>query len=164
MKLNITKYANLCAGILFLVFTAIYATQFSLIRITPVGVIDSRAYPRILLVILTVLSLSLIWASIRELRKNKGQGSQTAVESKDYRCVLITILLSAVYVAVLARLGFLIASALYIFLQTINLCPREKLRPIKFAIIAIVSSFLIYTFFRYGLTLILPGGLMTGIF
>ena len=136
---------------------------FSNIRSTPIGVVDSRAYPRMLLILLGVMSLLLILSSIRTLIKTKEQASEKE-EEKDYRCVLVTLLLSAAYVAVLNWLGFLIASALYIFLQTMNLSPREKVRPVKFAIIAVVSATAIYVIFRYGLLLMLPSGLLAGLF
>ena len=161
--LNFDRYGSLYSGILFLLFAIIYGVQFPNIRVTAIGVIDSRAYPRILLILLVVMSLSLIWSSIQELRKTKEQYT-AALEKKDYHCVLITLLLSAAYVAMLEPIGFLISSALYIFFQTINLCPREKRNPLKFAIIAIVASTAVYSFFRYGLFLMLPGGLLTGIF
>jgi len=161
--LNFGKYGTLYAGLLFLLFSIVYGVQFPGIRATPIGVIDSRAYPRMLLILLVLMSLSLIWTSVRELRRTQGQEGAT-VESKDYACVLITLLLSMVYVAVLEQLGFLIASALYIFFQAINLCPREKRKPLQFAIIAIIAATAVYSFFRYALTLMLPAGLLTGIF
>jgi len=161
--LNFARYGNLYSGILFLTFTVIYGAQFSRIASTPIGVIDSRAYPRMLLILLAVMSLVLIISSLRDLRKTKDQDTAPA-EAVDFRCVLITLLLSAAYVAVLERLGFVIASALYVFFQTVNLCPKEKLSPVKFAIIAVFSSTAIYAIFRYGLLLMLPNGILSGIF
>ena len=161
--LNFNRYGPLYSGCMFLLFTIVYATQFHLIRITPIGVVNSRVYPMMVLVLLGSMSIALILTSIRELRKTKDQAPAT-VEKKDYRCVLITLLLSAAYVASLQTLGFLIASVLYIYLQILNLCPRKEFKPIKFGVVAVVSAFVVYTFFRYGLTLMLPGGLLTGIF
>ena len=161
--LDFNRYGNLGAGVLFLFFTIIYGVQFPNIASTPIGVIDSRAYPRMLLVLLGVMSLTLIISSIRELIKTKGQNTGP-VEEKDYRCVLITFLLSAAYVAVLDWLGFLISSAVYVFLQTINLCPKEKFKPVTFAIIAVVSSTVVYVIFRRILFVMLPSGILTGIF
>ena len=161
--LNFTKYGNLYSGILFLFFTIIYGVQFPRIVSTPIGVVDSRAYPRVLLILLAAMSVALIISSVRQLIKTKDQDASPK-EKIDYRCVLITFLLSGAYVIVLEPLGFLISSALYVFFQTMNLCPKEKLTPIKFAVIAIGSSIVIYVLFRHFLFLMLPGGILTGIF
>jgi putative tricarboxylic transport membrane protein len=79
-------------------------------------------------------------------------------------CVLRTLFLSIVYVALLEPLGFLISSMLYIFFQTLNLCPKNEVGFVKFAIIAVVSSIIIYVTFRNGLHLMLPGGPLEGVF
>lgn len=166
--MNLKKYGNLYAGLMFLAFTIVFAVQIPNIRRTPIGIIDSRAYPILIVTLLLVLSSILMIMSIRDLMRGKINegGEQEADEGgkKNYVCVLITLALSIVYVMLLQPLGFLISSAIYMFFLTINLCPAEKLRPVLFAVIAIVSSTVIYSVFRYGLNLMLPGGILTGIF
>ena len=161
--MNIQKYANLYIGLLFMAFAVVFAVQLPQVRITPVGFVNSRVYPQALIVLLVILSAVQVVLSIQELKRGTGAGAVSG-EKKDYRCVLITLLLSIVYVMLLEPLGFLISSAIYIFTQTINLCPWEKVNFTKFGIIAVISSTIIYSFFRYGLNLMLPTGLLTGIF
>jgi len=153
------KYGNLYAGIMFLVFTIIFAYQVPAIRITRVSLVHSAAYPTFILAALGLLSCAQIWLSARELRRTRiGDSEETGVNKRDYLCVLRTLILSCVYVLLLEPLGFLISSILYVFFQTLNLCPRSEVNIVKFAVIAIVSSLIIYVTFRNGLNLMLPAG------
>jgi len=78
--------------------------------------------------------------------------------------VLRTLIMSCVYVLLLEPLGFLISSILYVFCQILNLCPKNDVNIVKFAVIAVVSSVIIYFTFRNGLHLMLPAGPLEGVF
>jgi len=166
--MHLKKYGNLYAGIMFLAFTIVFAVQFPAIRITRIALVNSAAYPRVILAMLGVLSCAQIWFSIRELKRTKIEGSEAVggkeVKKKDYACVLRTLILSCLYVLLLEPLGFLISSIIYVFFQILNLCPKEELNIAKFAVIAVVSSLIIYVMFRNGLNLMLPAGPLAGLF
>jgi putative tricarboxylic transport membrane protein len=111
-----------------------------------------------------MLSCAQIWLSARELKRAGGSDSGGEVKKKDYMCVLRTLTLSCAYVLLLEPLGFLISSALYVFFQILNLCPKNEVNVVKFAVIAVVSSVFIYFTFRNGLHLMLPAGPLAGLF
>lgn len=155
------KYGNLLAGMLFLAFTIVYALQIPGIRITRMALINSAFYPKIVAVFLLLLSCLQIVVSVVVLRR--AQPSAAAPDKKDIRCVILTLMLALAYTLALEPVGFLISSVVYIFVQTIVMCPRNEMRPAKFAFIAVVASFVIYYAFRNGLSLMLPAGPLVGI-
>ncbi|MDO5623018.1 MAG: tripartite tricarboxylate transporter TctB family protein [Paracoccus sp. (in: a-proteobacteria)] len=74
----------------------------------------------------------------------------------------ITLALIAVYVAMLSRLGFPIATTIYLFVQFIVLTPSSVRRPYAlYAVIALIASAVIFATFRYGFGLLLPAGPLT---
>ena len=162
--MHFRKYGNLYAGIMFLAFTIVFAAQVPAIRLTRVTIVNSAVYPVVILVALGMLACAQIWFSVRELRRAGTDYSGGDEKKKDYMCVLRTLILSCVYVLLLEPLGFLISSILYVFCQILNLCPKNEVNFVKFAIIAVVSSLVIYVTFRNGLNLMLPAGPLEGLF
>ena len=162
--MHLKKYGNLYAGLMFLAFTIAFAVQVPAIRITKVSLVNSAAYPTVLLAVLGVLACAQVWISVRELKRADAGDSGVEGKKKDYLCVLRTLILSIAYVMLLEPLGFLISSILYVFFQTLSLCPKDEINFVKFSVIAVVSSTIVYIMFRYGLNLMLPAGPLEGLF
>lgn len=155
------KYGNLLAGLLFLAFAIVYASQIPAIKITRVSLINSAYYPKILAAALLTLSVAQIVSALAGMKK--ANNSEAAAEKKDYTAVLLTLLLAFVYVALLEPAGFLISSTVYIFCQIIVMCPKAEIKPAKFALISVIASAAVYFIFRNGLSLMLPAGPLAGI-
>ena len=81
-------------------------------------------------------------------------------EEKDPKAVLLVFISLALYVAVLKTIGFLICTTVLCFVLEILLCPKAKRNYVLFAIVAVVSTVLIYFIFRSGLSLMLPAGIL----
>lgn len=155
------KYGNLLAGVFFLAFGIVYASQIPAIKITRVSLINSAYYPKILAAALLALAVAQIAVAVIAMRK---KAADTAKEDKaDYTAVILTLILAIAYVALLEPAGFLISSALYIFFQIIVMCPKDEIRPAKFAVISVIASAVVYFVFRNGLSLMLPAGPLAGI-
>jgi putative tricarboxylic transport membrane protein len=73
---------------------------------------------------------------------------------------LTTSFLLLFYILLLSAVGFLIMTALYIFLQSWLITPKTRRKPVKLAIIAGISSAVIYGVFVFGLSLMLPAGIL----
>jgi putative tricarboxylic transport membrane protein len=73
---------------------------------------------------------------------------------------LYTFFLLLFYVLLLSTIGFLIMTTLYIFLQSWIITPKQKRKPVKLALIAVISSVAIYGTFVFGLSLMLPAGIL----
>ena len=152
------KYGNLALGLFFLGFGLVYFSQIPLIRISRISPINSRLYPGILVWLILALASMLTVIGAMDFRKASLMEEERTGTGKNYLCVILTLLLAAVYVSVLEWAGFLIASTLYIFAQTLVMCPRNEVKPLKFAVISLVSSVIIFIVFRNWLNLMLPEG------
>ena len=77
------------------------------------------------------------------------------------RTVLKTLGLILGYMALLGPVGFPIMTAVYLYLQFIVLTPlNHKVRHPTYALIAVISSAVIYLLFREAFDLMLPAGLL----
>jgi len=150
------KHMDIYIAVFFLLFTLVYMTQIPSIRITRVSLINSAAYPKAMAALLLLLSAAQLVLALKQWK----QGVQVEKQGtkKEYKNVAQTLFLAVAYVVALEPLGFLISSFLYVFLQIRIMCPPEKFRPARFALIAACASGIIYVVFRYGLDLMLPLG------
>jgi putative tricarboxylic transport membrane protein len=73
---------------------------------------------------------------------------------------LPTFILLVLYVFLLRPIGFLIMTALYIYLQSWLITPADKRKPVKLAVISGGTSVVIYGVFVFGLNLMLPAGIL----
>ncbi len=65
-----------------------------------------------------------------------------------------------IYIYLMDKIGFLIMSAAYIFLQSWIITPPGRHRPVRLAVISILVSSITYSVFVYGLQLMLPAGIL----
>ena len=151
------RYEGLCVGGVFLAFTIFYAAQIPFIRLTDIAPISAGAYPVAVAAFLFFLSGYQLAIGIKKFR-TLVPAKETQKKQKDYKTVVRTFFLAVAYILLLEPLGFCISSALYVFLQSVLLCPPDKIRCAQFAVISMVASLTTYMIFRYGLDLMLPAG------
>ena len=156
---GLKKYKEILIGIGFLIFSIFYIIVGLDIPIVGNQAIDAQAYPRLLGIILALLSLCLIFKGAKNL-KNVGADENTEVDKGKVIRVLLTILCLAVYCALLRRVGFLIMSVLYVFCQILILTPKDMRNYKVTAIISIVFPIVVYAIFLYGFKLMLPQGIL----
>ena len=115
-------------------------------------------------------SSGMLLLSVIELTKSFGLLGKIAIDKitvkvkKNYLCVTLSLVLSLCYVLSLPSLGFVIASALYLFLQMWLFAPKNDRRMFLLLAISITVSVAIYFIFRVMLNLMLPNGILTGYF
>ncbi len=126
---------NLIPGIVLTIFSIIYLVltsqikKFSGLGSDPLG---ARAIPYLWGISLLVLSLILVVRGIKQ--RNLAIKNNTLVKSelnftgiiKENREIVLTFVSLAVYIALLEPVGFLIMTAVYLFVQTLILTPKEK--------------------------------------
>ena len=77
--------------------------------------------------------------------------------------MVASLVLATIYVNILMPVGFIISTLLYLVLQITVLAPddkRTKKDLIKYAIITVVFTLVVYFLFRYGFKIILPQGIL----
>ncbi len=150
-------------GIILAVFSITYYMQACSVRIFPgmgKAIVNSQTMPKIWAICLFLLALCLISRPFRKSFKDNSKSSSLSfIEScKANSEVILTFIALFFYVLCLNFLGFVISSAVYIFLQTIILMPKEKRSYLKAAILGIVSATIAFCVFVYWLDVLLPVG------
>ncbi|MCI8628425.1 MAG: tripartite tricarboxylate transporter TctB family protein [Firmicutes bacterium] len=159
---------NLIPGIVLTIFSIIYLVltsqikKFSGLGSDPLG---ARAIPYLWGISLLVLSLILVVRGIKQ--RNLAIKNNTLVKSelnftgmiKENREIVLTFVSLAVYIALLEPVGFLIMTAVYLFVQTLILTPKEKRNYIVTLITSIVIAVALDYVFVCLLNVLLPLGI-----
>ncbi|MGH8736520.1 MAG: tripartite tricarboxylate transporter TctB family protein [Burkholderiales bacterium] len=118
-------------------------------------------YPRVVLVMMAVLSLMLLIFDLRAGRAGRPGGAKPALPP-NYRLVAITFSAFIVYVVLLPPLGFRIATFLFVAaLQWLLERPRGMRRWALLAVIALATPLLTHLAFEHYLSVLLPRGSWT---
>ena len=93
-------------------------------------------------------------------KKDPAEAEKTEDTADDKKGMLLTILCMVGYAALFEPLGFIISSALYLFLQITVLSNQKNRKLPLFAVISLVTSVFIYVVFVYLINMPLPMGLI----
>lgn len=146
----IAGLAMLGAGIAYLILT---------MNLPRRGTIDAAFVPWVLAVALCLLGALQLWVW-RKLPDKSAEPVEKP-EAIDYPTVIKSMALVLLYTALMQPVGFLITTALYLYAQFIVLTPAdEKVKHLRYVLIAVVSAVLIFYIFRHGFDLLLPVGLL----
>ncbi|MCF3936171.1 tripartite tricarboxylate transporter TctB family protein [Acuticoccus sp. M5D2P5] len=154
---------NLLGGALFLIFgLAAYVYARSIPRRAPVG-IDSGFLPEIVALAIAVLGAVLLVRSLPRRGRTDGDADRAPDAGEAERIVWLTLGLTvaaiAGYIVLLPIAGFVIATALYLFVQLVIFASRSPRALLYAALFSIVTSVAAWGLFRHGFGLILPHGL-----
>lgn len=148
------KKKNILTSVVFLVFGAFVYVQSLGIKHMMANDVGSAFFPKVISVAMIAVAAIRLVMALREpeAEKKNNQGN-------DAKGGLITILLILAYVMAFNSVGFLISTAIYLFLQMLVLTPAEKRKLPILAIISIVAPLFIYTLFVYVINTPLPKGI-----
>ena len=158
--------ANLICGLVYLgiaIAVALYA------KTIPVGTlnfggVNSQTFPLICSAVIAMLACCLIWQGIHGMRKSPKPTAEELAAEKENRKKLIDVLLTiglvAAYILLLKPVGYLIVTPLFLFALIMLVAPKEVRKPVKFAIIGIVTAVITYLIFRYAFSVQLPMGIL----
>lgn len=123
-------------------------------------------YPRIVLVIMAVLSVMLVASDLWRQRRQGAEAAadaEPAPEKRNYRLVGMTFAVFAGYVVLLPLVGYRLATFLFmVALQAVIDPPRGRRRWVVVMISALASAALTYVVFDNYLSVLLPRGSWTG--
>ncbi|MBF7096640.1 tripartite tricarboxylate transporter TctB family protein [Alkalibacter mobilis] len=155
--MSLSKKKEIAFGIIIVILGAFYLFMTYQIESKP-GVVDARTVPKILGFLMVLLGGIQIFETLK--LKSKEEESK----SIDTGTVVKTSSLILVYIAVFNKIGFLLSTIIFLFLQFSILAPNDMKGRKYFVIngiIAILVSLLVYMSFRYGLKIMLPQGIVT---
>jgi putative tricarboxylic transport membrane protein len=128
--------------------------------------IGPEFYPRIVLIIMAVLSVMLIASDVLEQRAQipaTAAGAEPAPEKRNYRLVGVTFAVFTGYVAMLPFVGYRVATFLFmVALQAVIDPPRNARRWVVVLVSALASTAVTYIVFDDFLSVLLPRGSWTG--
>lgn len=159
---------NLFPGIVLTIFSIIYLIltsqikKFSGLGSDPLG---ARAIPYLWGISLLILSIILVVRGIKQ--RNQAMKDNTYVKTqfniaaivKENREIVMTFVSLAIYIALLEPVGFLIMTAVYLFVQTLILTPKEKRNYILTLITSVVIAVALDYIFVCLLNVLLPLGI-----
>lgn len=158
----IKKYKGLATGIVTALFAIVYLIGSFSIRHSKIVSIGAEFMPKIYAFILLVLAMCLIYQGIKEA-KHFNVSEENTEEHEDTKNVLLTFVLIIVYVASMELLGYMLSSALLLFLMNLLLTPVNTKRNYKMAIIySVVLSVGTYFLFHNLMFMPLPFGIIFG--
>ncbi|WP_427042734.1 tripartite tricarboxylate transporter TctB family protein (plasmid) [Fusobacterium sp. SB021] len=154
---------DLFVGIIVGLFSILYyigALQIKMYKGLGVSVIDSSEVPKKWAIFLFLLSIMLIIRSVKRMKKSSEKNVSLAQLLTLNKEVGLTFILLAIYTVFLKQLGFVTATFLYIFFQTLVLTKKEKRNYKLTIILAIIFSVLIDYIFVELLSVLLPKGII----
>lgn len=121
-------------------------------------------YPRIVLIVTALLSLTLVVIDLRTARTSmKAPAATQAGPAPNYRLVLITFVLFGLFIGLLPKLGFRISTFLFVFALQIALeWPPNAKRWLLVIFVAIATSAACHLVFEDYLQVLLPRGTWSG--
>ena len=144
---------NLVAGI--------SATVISVIVLAAVflsGSGEAFFFPRLLAVLMTLLSLMVLWGGLRRLRSIGRQADSQAIE---WHNIAAGIAVMAGYLLVLEKIGFYVSSFLAFALIVFVYMPqRDRRTAVTFVTVSVGFTGLVYLVFEHMLQVITPGGML----
>lgn len=143
---------NAIAGVCILVLVvASFFASFDVLDTSGTSDPGPAAYPRIILAMIAICSLTLF--------TNRDLETEDSKQNKhgNIKTVLILLLLIAVYVFLLQYIGYIVSTALFICAALI--LAKEK-RPLVIVFYAVAFSLIIYFVFSNYLNVVLPVGLV----
>lgn len=158
--------ANLFCGVFFLILAAAVALYARTIPVGTLnmGVMNSQSFPLICSAVMALLSVCLIWQSIRGMKRAPEPTEAELAEERTERLkplrALYAVILVGIYIQLLRPVGYLIMTPLFLFGLIMLVTPKSVRRPIRIALISLVVAVIIYLTFRYGFSVQLPAGLL----
>ena len=155
---KIKKYKELLLGIICTLFAAFYLYETTKIQPLVETYFNARVMPYILGILMLIVGILQFLSGMKSMKEYVS--SEKAEEEKNSSTVFLMIVVVFLYVLALKPIGFLISTFVVMFLQMLLLAPKEEIRVVKFLILSVVFTIVIYILFRYGLKLILPAGIL----
>lgn len=147
------KKRNLVISGLFLAFGVFLFVQSMGVKHMMKNDVGSGFFPKVIAVAIIAAALVRL---ILTLKEPEGEAKKA---SSDMMGGWLTIALVGIYVIAFNEVGFLIATAIYLFLQMLVLTPAEKRNIPLLAGISIAAPVFIYTLFVYVINTPLPKGI-----
>jgi putative tricarboxylic transport membrane protein len=155
------KFGNIICGSLLLLWAiSLYNASLGISKLSGVSRIGSGFMPQLVAILLAIVSIVIIAGEIKKLKTPARAVPKADTAKVNLKAVVATLFLIMVYVALLEKVGFLIMTAVYLFIQISLLSGKEDRKISLFGVIAVTASVAIYYLFVNAFHLMLPVGIL----
>ena len=149
------KKKNIICSALFFLFGAFL--MYESLPIKPmVGKDLGSGYVAVAIMVVAAIEM---FVSLRDRTSEKEEKKESS-DTSDTRGGLLTIALICAYVALYGELGFVISTALYLFLQMNIFSTKENRKIVLYAVVSIAATLIIYVVFNNIIGMQLPAGIL----
>ena len=155
------KYGDIFVSIFFGLFSIVMIILANMLPKSKVMDIGPEFMPIIIGVLMLILSIILF---VQSIKKFKAVSEECKDFKDDSEYKRVSLLLCIAYVFLLAPLGFIVSTLLYLGFQIYVLAPdnkRTKKDVIAYIVIDVIFTLVVFLLFRYGFTIVLPAGIFT---
>jgi len=152
------KYWDLASGIVLFAFSIVLFVGAMNVKTLEVSTFGSGFFPKVVAVMLAFASLAIIFGGIKTARAEAEAEADKG--NPRWKAVLATFAIMVAYAALMPFAGFMITTALYLFLQINILSEGRHRRPLLFVGVSLVTSVGIYYLFVKAFNLMLPAGIL----
>ncbi|EZH64716.1 hypothetical protein DH09_19550 [Bacillaceae bacterium JMAK1] len=159
------RRSNVVTGLSFLVLAVgvfFLSINMNTLSILSIGV-SSSFFPIVASVIMFLISIVLLYLARKQVGNEEvastKEHDEGNVKSKQVN-VGITFVLILLYLLFLPIIGFILATTLYLVVQSYLLATKEKRNLLMFSSLSLTASVVIYHVFRSGFDLMLPVGIL----
>jgi hypothetical protein len=173
---RVSRYRDLIVGVVLLTVSVIYYWLSLSIAEAGVTQMGPKFVPQVIAGLTFVLSIILVVNSLQTLRRQAAAdaeadkrpsedtvGEEDPAEDSRYGPVILTGILLLIYVVALESAGFVLATAVYLFLQFNVAAPKTRKAPkyqAYYLVGSIAAALIINYTFRDGFNVMLPEGLL----
>ena len=148
------RQRDIIAAVVFLAFGIfMFGNSAGINPIIP-NEVGSGYVPKFVSIVIAILSISLLILTL--LKKKIGPNEKT---DEDIKGGIFTVMALAAYVILFEFLGFLVSTALYLFVQITLLSNAKNRKLLVFGIIAVVVPLVIYGLFKTLFNMPFPAGI-----
>ena len=154
------KKKNIICSALFFLFGAFLMYESLPIKPMVGKDLGSGYVPKIVAVAIMIVAAVEMFLSLRDKPGEEEEKQEESSGTSDMRGGLLTIALICAYVALYGELGFVISTALYLFLQMNIFSTKENRKIVLYAVVSIAATLIIYVVFNNIIGMQLPAGIL----
>lgn len=116
--------------------------------------------PRLLAVLMFGLALVQLLGALKRARPAEPEGFARSGDFVERYADVLSLAAILAYVLLFETLGFIVASALFLFVQFAVMAPRADRHYLRFALLAVIVAVASFWFFERGFYVFLPSGIL----
>lgn len=153
------QYQDVIAGVAFLILSvAYYSGSFFETSSLMKAEYGPDFMPKVYAVLMGILSIALIVTGIQKAKKVSPSEEECVFDMRSAVTVALSLIFIGVYIFLIEVVGFLIASALYLFTQAWLLSQKKNYGLL--ILFSVIGAVAVYLLFAKGIGLTLPRGIL----